>query len=188
MWYEYVFLGLQGMIEDPNFLHQWNLISSIDTNSLTAASFEEALQKHLIFSSFNTKTCMETSPPPAGIERPTKQLKSNSWNHNNETTQYEYSYSNNFSFADWNHTSQLGGTLKPKVEMVCPNMLISSQGNRNHVSKAFQEAKNIETRSKQSLAHDHIVAERKRREKLSQRFIALSALVPNLKKVSNDVN
>ncbi|KAL6498895.1 hypothetical protein OROHE_026402 [Orobanche hederae] len=33
------------------------------------------------------------------------------------------------------------------------------------------------------LAQDHILAERKRREKLSQRFIALSALVPGLKKM-----
>ncbi|KAK9096018.1 hypothetical protein Sjap_021515 [Stephania japonica] len=32
-------------------------------------------------------------------------------------------------------------------------------------------------------SQDHIIAERKRREKLSQRFIALSAIVPNLKKV-----
>ena len=32
-------------------------------------------------------------------------------------------------------------------------------------------------------AQDHVIAERKRREKLSQRFIALSALVPGLKKV-----
>ncbi|CAI0405425.1 unnamed protein product [Linum tenue] len=36
-----------------------------------------------------------------------------------------------------------------------------------------------------SVAHaqDHVIAERKRREKLSQRFIALSALVPGLKKM-----
>lgn len=34
-----------------------------------------------------------------------------------------------------------------------------------------------------SHAQDHIIAERKRREKLSQRFIALSAIVPGLKKV-----
>ncbi|KAH9301111.1 hypothetical protein KI387_012694, partial [Taxus chinensis] len=38
---------------------------------------------------------------------------------------------------------------------------------------------------KQSSSHtqDHIMAERKRREKLSQRFIALSAIVPGLKKM-----
>jgi len=32
-------------------------------------------------------------------------------------------------------------------------------------------------------AQDHVMAERKRREKLSQRFIALSSLLPGLKKV-----
>lgn len=35
----------------------------------------------------------------------------------------------------------------------------------------------------QSNAQVHIIAERKRREKLTQRFVALSALVPGLKKV-----
>lgn len=35
----------------------------------------------------------------------------------------------------------------------------------------------------QSNAQDHILAERKRREKLTERFVALSALVPGLKKV-----
>lgn len=34
-----------------------------------------------------------------------------------------------------------------------------------------------------AVTKDHILAERKRREKLSQRFIALSAIVPGLKKV-----
>ncbi|GAY38860.1 hypothetical protein CUMW_039940 [Citrus unshiu] len=34
-----------------------------------------------------------------------------------------------------------------------------------------------------ALAQDHIMAERKRREKLSQRFIALSAILPGLKKM-----
>lgn len=38
-----------------------------------------------------------------------------------------------------------------------------------------------------SHAQDHIMAERKRREKLSQRFIALSAVVPGLKKVLDKV-
>lgn len=37
-------------------------------------------------------------------------------------------------------------------------------------------------------AQDHVIAERKRREKLSQRFIALSAIVPGLKKVPFVIN
>lgn len=32
-------------------------------------------------------------------------------------------------------------------------------------------------------SQDHLIAERKRREKLSQKFIALSAIIPDLKKV-----
>ncbi|KAK1394661.1 Transcription factor bHLH25 [Heracleum sosnowskyi] len=39
------------------------------------------------------------------------------------------------------------------------------------------------TNARLSQAQDHIMAERKRRKKLSQRFIALSALVPGLKKM-----
>ena len=68
-------------------------------------------------------------------------------------------------------------------------MLISqgNLGNQNYLFKASQEAKKIETRPKLSQPQDHIIAERKRREKLSQRFIALSALVPGLKKVPNNV-
>ncbi|KAG4999453.1 hypothetical protein JHK82_020621 [Glycine max] len=52
----------------------------------------------------------------------------------------------------------------------------------NYVFKACQEAKKTGKRYKHSQPQDHIIAERKRREKLSQRFIALSALVPGLQK------
>lgn len=152
---------------------------------------------------------METSPA-AGIERPNKQFKNNSWNPHHEITSETNYASNLLSFSDHsNYTSQqLGQVVKPKVEMVCnpkmdnntssitlANMLVSQQGallgnNQNYVfNKACQldQDKKIETthpnKHSQSQAHDHIVAERKRREKLSQRFIALSALVPGLKKV-----
>ena len=42
-----------------------------------------------------------------------------------------------------------------------------------------------------TLAKEHVIAERKRREKLSEKFIALSALLPGLKKVlssNNNIN
>ncbi|XP_027339199.1 transcription factor bHLH25-like [Abrus precatorius] len=182
-----------GIIEDPSFLHQWNL-NPIDTTSLTGAAFGEILQKHSVSDNpnFNSKTSMETS---SGIERPTKQLKNNSWSHSKSQQSSETQFascSNLLSFVDSNYTSELG-LVKPKVEMVCPkinnntlaDMLISqgTLGNQNYAFKACQEAKKIETRPKVSQPHDHIIAERKRREKLSQRFIALSALVPGLKKM-----
>lgn len=39
-----------------------------------------------------------------------------------------------------------------------------------------------------SHAQDHVIAERKRRERLTERFIALSAIVPDLKKVWNCIH
>ena len=185
-------------MEDPTFLHQWHL-SSIDTSTLAASAFGETLQKHPFSNlNFNPKTSMETSPTV--IERPAQQHKNNSWNHNQspQTSESRFgSCSNILSFVDSNYTSQLGlvkpkveETLSPKIDSTTPADMLISQGtlgNQNFVFKACHEAKNIGTRSRLSQPHDHIIAERKRREKLSQRFIALSALVPGLKKVSNKV-
>ncbi|CAJ1943095.1 unnamed protein product [Sphenostylis stenocarpa] len=58
----------------------------------------------------------------------------------------------------------------------------------NQTPKVSSKNQNFETKpshGKRSPAHaqDHIMAERKRREKLSQSFIALAALVPGLKKM-----
>jgi len=50
--------------------------------------------------------------------------------------------------------------------------------NNNHSTKASKSK-----RSRSNNGEDHIMAERKRRKKLTQSFIALAALVPNLKKV-----
>lgn len=62
-----------------------------------------------------------------------------------------------------------------------------SQGtfaNRDDVAKTSQGTKKTNARTRPpSQTYDHIIAERKRREQLSQRFVALSAIVPGLKKV-----
>lgn len=64
-------------------------------------------------------------------------------------------------FGDYEVT----GNFQPKQEST---LLAQSQRN---VSRGVSQAR------------DHIIAERRRREKLTQRFIALSTLVPGLKKV-----
>ncbi|RHN74161.1 putative transcription factor bHLH family [Medicago truncatula] len=53
--------------------------------------------------------------------------------------------------------------------------------NKNHSTKTSKTSKT--KRSRANNGEDHIMAERKRREKLTQSFIALAALVPNLKKM-----
>lgn len=183
-------------MEDPTFLHQWHLGSLEDPTLLPlAAAFGETLQEHSFSNpTFNPKTSMETTL--SSIERPQKQLKPNHWspNRSDQTrildTDYD-SYPNLLSFVNSNYISQLGA-LKPKEDILCPkvNTTIPSDmfshgslGDQNYVFKASQDSRKIGTNPKISQPQDHIIAERKRREKLSQRFIALSALVPGLKKV-----
>lgn len=64
---------------------------------------------------------------------------------------------------------------------------LTSQGNLEEAVAAAKSTKlNKKTGGRvrpASQTYDHIIAERKRREQLSQHFVALSAIVPGLKKV-----
>ncbi|CAK8577901.1 unnamed protein product [Lathyrus sativus] len=151
----------QEIMEDPSLcLHQWYLNSIDESNSLPIASaFGDTLQHpSYIYPNFNLRASVETDQRPE--------------------TQF-VSYQNLLSYVDSNHFNQLG-LVKPKDEMVCPQ---NSNTTSDAVSQGIMEAQRISTRNKVSLPQDHIIAERKRREKLSQRFIALSALVPGLQKM-----
>ncbi|XP_038721057.1 transcription factor bHLH25 [Tripterygium wilfordii] len=90
--------------------------------------------------------------------------------------------------------SQLICFQNPKEEALSPinmNRQYSSSSMLSNENKTHQPNPNRGTKRSQSAtttrspshAQDHILAERKRREKLSQRFIALSAIVPGLKKM-----
>ena len=87
------------------------------------------------------------------------------------------------------------GTLNPKqnedVSVSLPqlgNMSFSAQprNGSSEINKNFETKKPQGQGTKRPPAHaqDHILAERKRREKLSQSLIALAALIPGLKKVT----
>ncbi|CAN8276503.1 unnamed protein product [Cochlearia groenlandica] len=72
----------------------------------------------------------------------------------------------------------LESIFSSKVEdQVQPHRMSHDPINRKETKKAQPLYRS------QSNARDHILAERKRREKLTQRFVALSALVPGLKKM-----
>ncbi|KAI3906937.1 hypothetical protein MKW92_001896 [Papaver armeniacum] len=89
----------------------------------------------------------------------------------------------------------VGGPVNPKEEAV-----VLSDGNKSTMDPSDVSYMNVNSASEQqgqkktrtaaaednekSCANkDHVMAERKRREKLNQRFIALSAVVPGLKKM-----
>ncbi|OAY39385.1 transcription factor bHLH25 isoform X1 [Manihot esculenta] len=180
-------------MEESSFIDQWPM-NSIDDPSLPSlvAAFGENMHH-----SFNLKNSMEAaSPNTLAIVRPSKQLKPNGFN-SSKTTDYnlqnpEAAFSPNvLYFANSTNPYQMG-FVKPKEEAVCSrnfdaftsDMLVSPE-NQNFMFKACQGAQRFSSNnsSRHSQTQDHTIAERKRREKLSQRFIALSAIVPGLKKM-----
>lgn len=140
--------------------------------------------------------------PQTGLERPAKQLKTGSWN--SCTTDHMTSSSSSsqlISFENSNSppaTSQkFSGlkycTKKPKKEAGSdkntnfPTLIPENSFEMHNRSPADEQVpKRVETMTRTGTTHhgkDHVIAERKRREKLNQRFIALSAVVPGLRKV-----
>ncbi|XP_043711109.1 transcription factor bHLH18-like [Telopea speciosissima] len=199
-------------MEDPVFIHQCQMSSfdELTTEHMAAAlgdDFHSSFSSESYSSYHHPQTFNQTSSGTTfsgsssmeGMERPTKQLKTNnSWN--SCTTTLEASSSsppNILSFggaASPNNQAQqlfgnLIGTVKPKDEAMIfssSDVLISqgSYRNQNQGSKTSQGIKrDLPLTKPTSHSQDHIIAERKRREKLSQRFIALSAIVPGLKKM-----
>ncbi|KAK6254045.1 hypothetical protein QUC31_015765 [Theobroma cacao] len=186
-------------MDDPNLFSQWQM-NSVDELSILplAAAFGENLQQSFSnhnYPAFNPKTSVE--PSHNGIDRPVKQHKTNSWDSckpDTDISNLQAAFSpNTFYFASSNHMNPTG-IVKPKEEAACsesmesfPSDILISQnsflGSQNYMLKACHGAKRVSTGNKISQSKDHIMAERKRREKLSQRFIALSAIVPGLKKM-----
>ncbi|KAF3434602.1 hypothetical protein FNV43_RR21687 [Rhamnella rubrinervis] len=185
-------------MEDPSFINQWHM-NSLDEISMLpiAAALGENLQlthPHL-YSNFNLKASMDGSHIGSGIDRPMKHLKTNGWNSikadhiSNPLVAYSHDL---LSFVSSDYTNQMG-FVKPKEEAECfknfnnpSSDALTSQGsydNQNSVKKMSQGTKRLSPSTRLSQTQDHILAERKRREKLSQRFIALSAVVPGLKKM-----
>ncbi|XP_039058170.1 transcription factor bHLH25-like [Hibiscus syriacus] len=120
--------------------------------------------------------------PAVAIDRPQKMLKTNCSNSCKDAAadipNLEAVFSPNaLSFSGSNHIDPMG-ILKPKNEAdYSMNMEPLFHQNQNYLLKGCHGSKRI------SQTHGHIMAERKRREKLSQRFIALSSIVPGLKKM-----
>nr|UFQ91330.1 bHLH28 transcription factor [Panax quinquefolius] len=144
-------------------------------------------------------------------ERPSKQIKTNPWksipiNHvsANASSSSSSSSSHLISFA--NFTSQptdshtrcgdvvITPVVVPKDEIVSYEDYLNqaykseSYGSLDYKISYSSELGGVGTTKRSSIrsplhAQDHVIAERKRRERLTERFIALSAIVPDLKKI-----
>ncbi|XP_027161399.1 transcription factor bHLH18-like [Coffea eugenioides] len=185
--YNFRSLGELGM--DHGFSNHWSMSSldELSTISSLAAPYHDNLHMHSSQPMFSQKHSMEMSLNDAN--RPMKQQKTSSWSSSNS----DHLSNANFHVVNSSIYSDQVATVKPKEETMSsvtmsfsPDMIVSHGSydqNQNYVFKASQGAKRVSTNARLTQAQDHIMAERKRREKLSQRFIALSALVPGLKKM-----
>lgn len=195
-------------MEDPaNFFHQYQVDYSLDDLNFQSFS-SESYSSYPNFIPDNTQN-LSTTPieaPQTEFERPAKQLKTNSLN-SCTTTNDQMSakassssssqlisfekYANSATATPENkYYNDLDSTfVKPKDEPGLNgfNMVFQSSNEAQNCSPKYghQGVKRAVGSMSRSplLAQDHVIAERKRREKLSQKFIALSAVVPGLKKV-----
>ncbi|XP_022972484.1 transcription factor bHLH25-like [Cucurbita maxima] len=174
-------------MEDNGFVNQWQKSSIDELGVPLAAAFGEDLQHSYAQSNIDQKATLNCSHN--AILGYVKQLKSDGWssyqtnNHSSNSPVVSYPTA---SVSASNYTNQMDFT-RPKEEVVCPRSIsnlpsdmLVSQDTLRHPSHG---TKSTSTNSRIPQAQDHILAERKRREKLNQRFIALSAIVPGLKKM-----
>ncbi|KAK7367662.1 hypothetical protein VNO80_09679 [Phaseolus coccineus] len=184
--------------EDCNFFRQCQLELLEDEEDLLSLEIASALenlppQHQQPFSSESHTSYSETS----NLDRPAKQLKTNfsSWNPSPITTKH---FSPNISSSTSSSpTSQIMFPVENTQLHGIASAVLNPQQNKGvsvsppETRKSSSENPNYETKSPKSQGSfktsgngwDHIIAERKRREKVSQSLIALAALIPGLKKM-----
>ncbi|KAF8410652.1 hypothetical protein HHK36_003184 [Tetracentron sinense] len=190
-----------GIMDDPTFINECRM-NSLDDQLITTQQMASALGKDFqdSFSSescysyqtaFTTKalSCSSMETSQTAMERPTKQIKTstsqNSYSIDHiSNPDYLFSYGNLDSPFNPQHVyGDIAGNAKSRDEVGTMNLhldALTSHGSHVKQNEASVAGQVIRPPSK---ARDHIIAERKRREKLNQRFIALSAIVPGLKKM-----
>lgn len=150
---------------------------------------DESYTSHADLDNSSVKTPPAKQPRTAANNRQIASMAASS------SSSHIISFGNSHS-AKVNDNGVNYSNVKPKFEMGCEgNIDLSSviaQGgsneNQNYCSQKYGQGikRGAGCLNRSPLvAQDHVLAERKRREKLSQRFVALSALIPHLKKVTH---
>ncbi|URE33208.1 hypothetical protein MUK42_16903 [Musa troglodytarum] len=171
---------------DQSFLNQWELTN---LDQFGTQQLELALGQDLERSpSSESYTSYSSFHPPASTERAKKLIKTSSWSScttdKNSAVLSDASCPRILSFGNpespLRHSNLSHAvTMKKKEET---DVSIPSKRNYGAMSGDGTKRANAGARPA-SHNQEHIMAERKRREKLSQRFIELSAVVPDLKKM-----
>ncbi|KAK2981250.1 hypothetical protein RJ640_030639 [Escallonia rubra] len=186
-------------MDDLAFIDQSQMTFENSVGSFMFKSFSP--KSYSTDPSFSSKGTRTDQPFQAGFEKPAKLLKSNNWNcltHLKKTPKPSSSSSSSniitFGNSDsppdssnqfYGHSGNVTKDGGKNFTSSFPQGRYDYHENRCHALKSDEGTErvcNITTRTL-SQAQDHVLAERKRRERLTERFIALSALLPGLKKM-----
>lgn len=169
-------------MDELSFISQWEL-SSPD-NEFASQSIWECLQETLSSESYTCSSSglVESPTSPASIEGPEKsaaEATAKNCNNNNTscaTTPCILSFGNPSPPGGGQAQSyeSADGGLQP-MEAVTTDQFMAGPGNGLKRARSRPLALNQE----------HVIAERRRREKITEKLIALSAIIPGLKKVLN---
>ena len=186
-----------------------NTLDGFTTHDMATAMVEnfqqslssESYSSYPTFTEKATTTLCNTSAETS--QRPAKQPKTNSWDScitdhvspKPSSSSHILSFENSISmltnpqefYGSHDSSLKLNNEMVPQANIHFPPLISKdSFENQDYAPKAslqgIKRTYSSMTRNP-SNAQDHIIAERRRREKLSERFIALSAIVPGLKKV-----
>ncbi|RDX96918.1 Transcription factor bHLH25, partial [Mucuna pruriens] len=167
--------------DDYSFISQSDI--KVDAHNDIATALEENQQ-----STFSTESYSSVvAESGLELERPFKLLKTCTSN-NAKTEQLPQKSASSpcsyiLSFDNTNPpTTKVESASKPGTKVVTNRG--KALPSKNEPRRVTQESKKLGSLARSSHhTQDHIIAERKRREKINQQFIALSALIPDLKKM-----
>ena len=202
-------------MDEPSFFHQWQSDALLEqyTEQQIAVAFGQGEVDHAVAATLSTMPMLQQQQPAVAEHphRPRKAAKVNtSWDSciteqgspADSSSPTILSFGGHAAFAKPEqlphqvpsaaayYGAATAAAKAPKQEALPFQPQQERPAKRSYddmaaVAEAANKASAAATRPA-SQNQDHILAERKRREKLSQRFIALSKIVPGLKKVGID--
>ncbi|WCJ32061.1 basic helix-loop-helix (bHLH) DNA-binding superfamily protein [Euphorbia peplus] len=194
-----IWLSELGM-EDPVFNYYPYEVSALDY-PIEDLDFESISSEDDPVNFNSTQTFQNTNACPPMIQtsqitntleiRPKKQQKTSSWNSctTDPITSQANSPSNShiISFEKSPKPYGLNSTIKPKIETESNSLFGDTKMFNEQFGAAYYGQGNNKKQGGASSrspfhAQDHVLAERKRRERLGQGFVSLSSVLPGLKK------
>ncbi|KAK2372457.1 transcription factor bHLH18 [Trifolium repens] len=162
-------------MDDLNFLHQYPM-DSLASDAFDNLGFHFDNNYKTEPNCFQVETHHHPDDNYVAQTRPTKKIKTSintsSYSSTPQLISFEHSkatpIASNEEFYSLDYSD-----VKPKIEKGCSE-------NKDFAANYDNRANQTRNRTQ---AQEHVMAERKRREKLTRSFIALSAIVPGLKKM-----